>query len=215
MYKQHLSYEELNWYLEASSDTETNMKKMEDMMEHMMECEICQKRLQNMLMISSVCEPQNLGDSLFMLSQEEEIRRELVALRLMMEVKEERMRQVALRLREGILLQRMILKEDLVSRNMVMRGEEQKSMSLNEQIEATQEGGILKVVVACEENRQVTAILMGQREGQEYLMTAEGNWMPEKKVSVAEFKIGELQESYEIYVDIVDSAIIEMQDNIR
>ena len=100
MQQKHLSYEELSRYLEASEDSHSDMKKMEVMMEHIMECEYCQERLQNTLMISSVCEAQNLGNVLLLLEREEEIRRELAELQHEMIERDGQVRQATARLGE-------------------------------------------------------------------------------------------------------------------
>ena len=199
---QHLTYDELEWYLVTSNDLEIDMGWLEDAMEHMITCDYCQQRLQRLLLISSVYDSENRGEAFSVLAHEEEIRREILALRLEISARDQRMQQLAMRLRAGLLRQRMVSGEDLLPKTVVMRGEEDALQVSNEGIIVTREVGIIKVTVACEEEKRVAVILAGQDDSQSVPMVAEAKWLREESIAVAEFEIGEVQESYGVYVDI-------------
>lgn len=88
MQREHLTYEDLEQYLNATDLSETYLCWAEHVMGHLDECEQCQKQMQQMLLISSVCDQDNLESGLFALEKEEDIRRKWSFLRMEMQKQE-------------------------------------------------------------------------------------------------------------------------------
>ena len=98
MEKGHLTYEELERYVDDTDFSEEYMRFCEPVMAHLDTCAVCRDRLDKLVLLSTLTEDVHMASALKLVQQEEQIRRKSVALRLGMMEKEQRMAEVVRRL---------------------------------------------------------------------------------------------------------------------
>ncbi|MBQ7776644.1 MAG: hypothetical protein IJ379_12060 [Lachnospiraceae bacterium] len=198
MQQKHLTYGDLEQYLDTTDVSEEYLCRIESVMQHLDECEHCQKLLQRMLLISSVCDEDNIAGGLAVLKEESVIRRELFALRIEMAEQDERMQELAARFRAGMLKQMVVYHPRAIRASMVARGdgEAMRQSPIRIQFDA----GKVKVFVYCEEGKEVTVILESNQE-KEGLIIKQAKASTEGLV-VLEFDKAENDDKYSFYIDI-------------
>ena len=78
----HLTWEEIEKYIDTSDLSEEYLLWMETVSEHIDACETCQKRIQKAVAIEAALEEENFGQMLELAQQEEEIRRNILICKL-------------------------------------------------------------------------------------------------------------------------------------
>lgn len=198
MEKGHLTYEELERYVDDTDFSEEYMRFCEPVMAHLDTCAVCRDRLDKLVLLSTLTEDVHMASALKLVQQEEQIRRKIVALRLGMMAKEQRMAEVARRLEQGLLLAVSVAKADFLRVQAASRSSEdaeQKPVTVH------YEGGKASVAVRCEQQADVTVILVPIKERDAEIMVAKAEWDQEKGLAIAVFEIAQLEDCYEIYVD--------------
>ena len=82
MEKGHLTYEELERYVEDTDFSEEYMMFCETLMTHLDTCVLCRDRLDKLQLLSTLTEDAYMVSSLNLVRREAQIRRKIVALRL-------------------------------------------------------------------------------------------------------------------------------------
>ncbi len=197
MEKGHLTYDELERYAEDTDFSEDYMMFCEPLMAHLDTCALCRDRLDKMVLLSTLTEDAYMASALNLVRQEEQIRRKIVALRLGMMTKEQRMAEVARRLEQGLLLAVSVAKTDFVK----VQAASRSSDSTEQKVTVHYEEGKASVTVQCEKQADVTVILVPTKEKDAEIMVEEAKWYEEKGLAIATFEIAQLEEGYEIYID--------------
>ena len=198
MEKGHLTYEELERYIDDTDFSEEYMIFCEPLMAHLDTCALCRDRLDKLMLLSTLTEDAHMGSTLKLVGQEAQVRRKIVALRLKMMAEEQRMAEIAARLEQGLLLAISVAKADFMKVQAASRssaGMEQRAVTVH------YEEGKAIVTVRCEKQADVTVILVPIKEKDAEIMVAKAEWCEEKGLAIAEFEIAQLEERYEIYVD--------------
>ena len=198
MEKGHLTYEELERYIEDTDFSEEYMMFCEPLMAHLDTCALCRDRLDKLVLLSTLTEDSYMASALNLVQQETRIRRKIVALRLGMMAEEQRMAEVAARLEQGLLLAVSVAKADFLKVQGALRsgdGTEQKPVTVH------YEEGKASVAVRCEKQADVTVILVPTEEKDAEIMVAKAEWNEEEGLAVAVFELAQLEDGYEIYVD--------------
>ena len=94
MEKRHLTYEELERYIEDTDFSEEYMMFCEPVMEHLDRCALCRERLDKLMLLSTLTEDAYMASALNLVQQETKIRRTIAALRLQVMNEEQRMEEV-------------------------------------------------------------------------------------------------------------------------
>ena len=198
MEKGHLTYEELERYASDTDFSEEYMVFCEPLMEHLDTCPLCRDRLDKLVLISTLIEDTYLAYGLNLVKKEEQIRRKIVALRLSMIAKEQRMAEVAKRLEQGLLLSISVTKADFIK---VQAASRSCGSTENKPVLVSYENGKAYVMVQCPEKAEVTVILEPVKEKDAKIMVEKATWNEEKGMAIAMFEIDRLEDDYEIYVD--------------
>ena len=200
MEKGHLTYEELERYASDTDFSEEYMVFCEPLMEHLDTCPLCRDRLDKLVLISTLMEDTYLAYGLNLVKKEEQIRRKIVALRLSMIAKEQRMAELAKRLEQGLLLSISVAKADFIKAQAVSRSSDSTEQK---QVMVHYEEGKACVMVQCHKQTDVTVILVPAKKKETEIMVNKATWNEEKGMAVAVFEIDRLEDDYEIYVDMI------------
>ena len=200
MQREHLTYEELERYLDDNDLSEEYLCWSEPITEHLDTCAVCRERLDKMLFLSQLLDENNMADVMHLVKKENEIRRRQVALRLELMAEEQRMMEVAKRLQMGMLMALSASKTELVRGRSVARGGEDEKRPAN----AYYEDGILYITVKLEKEADVAVVLVCHDTKDAQPEMKKAKWDAERKEAVAAFEIAELGEKYEAFVDIQD-----------
>lgn len=200
MQREHLTYEELERYIDDNDLSEEYLCWSEPITEHLDDCAFCRQQLDNLFLLSELMDEKNMPDAMRLVGKEEEIRRKQVALRLEIMAEEERMKEVAKRLQMGMLIALSASKTELLRGRSVARGEENEQYPAS----ASYEEGILYITIELEKEADVAVVLVCHDEKDAKPEMKKAVWQEERKVAVAEFEVGELGENYEAFVDIQD-----------
>lgn len=198
MQEAHLSYEELEKYMDESDLSESYLYWSEQVTEHLDICEHCRKRLDKMFMISELWKEENIEASVRLVGKEEDIKRKIIALRLEVMAEKQWMLEVARQLKLGALLTMSTTKAEILRGRSVARGE----ACLKRTVHISYHDGVLGVIVELSKPADVAVVLAqpDKMEAKPWIKMAE--WQEECQYAVAEFEVGELAENYEIYVDV-------------
>ena len=198
MRDEHLTYEELERYIDDSDLSQEYLLWSEPVTEHLDVCPACRERLDKLFLLSELSRDENIESSMRLVSREAQIRTHAVALRLEIMAENQRMLEVAQRLQMGALLAVSVAKADFLKKQSVFRGEEtteQKTVSVR------YDNDCIYVTVALSEEKDVTVVLASV-DGKEAPRMQCAVWQEENKTALAEFKVDMLKDDYEIYVDI-------------
>lgn len=77
----HLSVEEIKKYINKNDLTEEYLLWLEKATQHLDDCAICRKRVQEAILIEEMCEENNIADVLKFAAQEEDIRKSITELK--------------------------------------------------------------------------------------------------------------------------------------
>ena len=94
MDKRHLTYEELERYIEDTDFSEEYMLFCEPLMVHLEMCALCRERLDKLLLLSTLTKEAYMASALNLVQHETKIHRKIAALRLQMMDEEQRMEEV-------------------------------------------------------------------------------------------------------------------------
>lgn len=200
MQREHLTYEELEQYMDDSDLSEAYLCWSEPITEHLDTCAVCRERLDKMFLLSQLLDEKNVADAMHLVRREEEIRRKQVALRLELMAEEKRMLEVAKCLQMGMLMALSTSKTELVRGRSVARGEEDEKRPAN----AYYEDGALYITVKLEKEADVAVVLICHDTEDAQPEMKKAIWDEERKEAVAVFEVAELGENYEAFVDIQD-----------
>lgn len=200
MRDEHLTYEELERYIDDSDLSQEYLLWSEPVTEHLDVCPACRERLDKLFLISELSRDENIVSSMRLVSREKQIRVRAVALRLEIMAENQRMLEVARRLQMGAVLAMSVGKAELLKKQSVARGTD---MAYGRSVTVHHEKGHLYVSVVLSEEKDVTVVLV-PAAGKEAPKMQSAIWQEEQKVAIAEFKVNNLEEKYEIYVDIQD-----------
>lgn len=203
MEQRHLSYEDMERYLDTTEFSDEYLCWTETVMEHLNECEHCNKLLRRMLMISFVCEEDSMANGLSLLEKESEIRRTLTSLQLEVTAGEARIKELAYRLQMGMMMHVFAYKNDLTERYAVARGECVDEQSEQETVKVRYDEKHIRVKIRCKKEQKATVIITSEDENGKEPMVADAVWSEQESVAVAEFEVTELSEAYSVFVDIV------------
>ena len=78
----HLSYEELEKYMDETDLSESYLCWSEQMTEHLDACKDCRERLEKLFLLSELWKEENAAGAIRLVGKEEELEREIVALGL-------------------------------------------------------------------------------------------------------------------------------------
>ena len=198
MRDEHLTYEELERYMDDTDLSQEYLLWSEAVTEHLDTCAVCRERLDKLFLLSELSRDENIELSMRLVSREAQVRARAVALRLEIMAENRRMLEVAQRLQMGALLAMSVAKTDFLKKQSVVRGDE---VNEEKQVTVCYENGNVYVSVALSEEKDVTVVLASV-DGKEAPVMQCAVWQEEKNVAVAEFKVEQLEEKYEIYVDI-------------
>lgn len=199
MRDEHLTYEELERYMDDADLSQEYLLWSEPVTEHLDMCAVCRERLDKLFLLSELCRDENIESSMRLVSREMQIRARAVALHLEIMAENQRMLEVARRLQMGVLLAVSASKADFLKKQSVVRGDE---VSEEKQVTVSYESGRVCVSVALSEEKDVTVVLASV-DSKEVPRMQCAVWQEEKKTAVAEFEVEQLEEKYEIYVDIL------------
>ena len=200
MRDEHLTYEELERYMDDTDLSQEYLLWSEPATEHLDACAVCRERLDKLFLLSELTGDENIVSSVRMVSREEQLRMRVVALRLEIMAENQRMLEVAQRLQMGALFAMSASKADLLRRQSVARGDE---VNEGKQVTVCYKSGRVCVSVALSEEKDVMVVL-ASGDTKEAPIMQKAVWHEERKVAVAEFEVEQLDEKYEIYVDIRD-----------
>ena len=82
MQEAHLSYEELEKYMDETDLSESYLCWSEQMTEHLDTCKYCRERLEKLFLLSELWKEENVAAAIRLVGKEEELEREIVALGL-------------------------------------------------------------------------------------------------------------------------------------
>jgi len=198
MRKEHLTYEELERYIDDSDLSQEYLCWSEPVTEHLDACVACRERLDKLFLLSELTGGENIATSMRLVSREKQLRTRAVALRLEIMAENQRMLEVAQRLQMGALFAMSASKADLLRRQSVTRGDEAIQ---GKQVTVCYESGRVCVSVALLEEKEVTVVL-APVDVKVAPIVQSAVWQEEQKVAVAEFEVEQLEEKYDIYVDI-------------
>jgi len=198
MRDEHLTYEELERYIDDTELSQEYLLWSETMTEHLDMCAVCRKRLDKLFLLSELSREENIERSIRLVGREAQMRTRVVALRLEIMAENQRMLEVAQRLQAGAVLAMSVSKEDVLKKQSVARGNE---IGEEKQITVCYKDGAVCVSVALSEGKDVTVVLASV-DGKEAPIMQKAVWQEEQKAAVAEFKVEQLEEKYEIYIDI-------------
>lgn len=77
----HLSVEEIKKHINKNDLTEEYLLWLEKATQHLDDCAICRKRVQEAILIEEMCEENNIADVLKFAAQEEDIRKSITELK--------------------------------------------------------------------------------------------------------------------------------------
>lgn len=198
MRETHLSIDEMEKYIDTSDLSEEYLLWMEEVSEHVLNCQRCQQALQKAMLIESISDEWGLQSALELAAKEEEIRRNLLIAKLQQMQEQARMAEVVQRLTQGAIQPLVMQRRDLQRRAGVARGETGSNVKLPQGVEITaREEQILVKVPSQDSARHVTVLL--DRKGLQPEVR-EAVWNESEKVWTAEFTIANPQETFEIYV---------------
>ena len=201
MHNEHLTYEELERYMDDTDFSQEYLCWSEPVTEHLDACAVCRECLDKLFLFSELSKDENIETSVRLVSREEKIRMRAVALRLEIMAESRRMLEVAQRLQIGAMLAVSASKADLLRKQSISRGADRKE---EKQVTVSYENGHVSVSVALSEEKDVTVVLTSG-DGKKAPVMQEAVWQETEKVAVAEFKVDMLNDNYEIYVDIRDN----------
>jgi uncharacterized protein (DUF2132 family) len=197
MQQKHMTYEDFEQYLDTSEVSEEYLCRIEGIMQHLDECEHCQKILQRMILISSVCDEDSIAGGLDLLKKESVIRRELFALRIEMVEQSKRMQELASRFRAGLLKQMEFFEPKAVKYLKVEL--ENNTVADQSPINVYFDDPKVKVLIYCEEGKEVTVILEPQQENGDLIIKRE---RARAGYVMLEFDKEEKRSKYTFYIDI-------------
>ena len=200
MWDKHLTYEELERYIDDTDFSQEYLLWSEPMTEHLDMCVACRERLDKLFLLSELTRDENIVPSVRLISRETQLRARMVALRLEIMAENQRMLEVAGRLQMGALLAVKVSKEDFLRKQSVSRGTEGCGL---ETVSVQYEKGKACVSVSLPEEKKVTVIL-SSTDVKSVPCVKEATWYETKKIAVAEFDVERLESAYEIYVDMQD-----------
>lgn len=82
MQEVHVSYEELEKYMDETDLSEPYLCWSERITEHLKNCMYCRRRLDRMFLVSELCKAGNVAAAIRLAGKEEELKREIDVLRL-------------------------------------------------------------------------------------------------------------------------------------
>lgn len=198
MQEAHLSYEELEKYMDESDLSEAYLCWSEQVTEHLDVCEHCRKRLDKLFLLSELWKEDNIAASVRLVGREETIKRKIIALRLELMAENRRMLEVARQLRLGALLTMYTTKAEILRGRSVARGEE----SAERTVQVSYNDGVLSVMVGLSKPADVVVVLTQPDKTDAPPWVEMARWQEEEQLAIAEFEVGELAENYEIYVEV-------------
>lgn len=198
MRDEHLTYEELERYIDDTDLSREYLLWSEPVTEHLDVCAACRDRLDKLFLLSELTGDENIVPSIRLVSRESQVRTQAVALHLEIMAENQRMLEVARRLKIGAFLAMSASKTDLLRKQSVVRSDE---INEKKQITVCYESGHIRVSVALPEEKDVTVVLV-PKDGKEAPGMQCAVWHEEQKVAVAEFEVDKLKDDYEIYISV-------------
>lgn len=196
---QHLSYEDIERFLDDTDLSDEYLIWLDEIMEHLDGCKFCQEKIEHARNISVICAEENTGAVTELLQREPILYNQLAAQRLEQIYQQTRIRQAAERLKEGLLIQMMILKSDLLCQKSAVRGTEEEICS---EVQVRYDKDRILVVVPCQRRTDVVVILVRNDNGMMESKATEAVWSETECGMIAEFAEVQPAEAYEIYIDM-------------
>ena len=201
----HLTIEDLEKYMDTSDLSEEYLLWMEGINQHLEECEKCQKLLDKVVELECVCDENNFADLLKLAQKEEEIRRNMVACKLLQMCQSEETQETAKVIMEEAVKQlqmnavrSFVLQASAMPRYAgAVRGEEECSLKSGDGVEITAEDGMLLVKTTDSDKSKFTAVLDSKENDP---MICEASWDEEAQKWVANFAMDDVRDSFEIYI---------------
>ena len=201
----HLTWEEIEKYIDDSDVSEEYLLWFQQVSEHIEACELCQNRIQKAVIMEEMLEEANINHMLKLANQEEEIRRNIVICKMYQMAQDNNTKED---LKQG--LQQMIQKmqQDVVKtyflqamsmqkRAGVARGEKVSLGNGKDDLRTEYEDGILRVYRNNEPKKEFSAVLNRKEKNPQI---AKALWVEETECFVAEFKMNDIKTDFEIYI---------------
>lgn len=201
----HLTWEEIEKYLDTADETEEYLLWMEKVSHHIETCELCEKRIQKALITETMLQEENLGKMLKLAQQEEDIRRNILICKLYqmsLEKKiDEEWKENLMNIMNGIQKQSLnpyVFHVAAMQRKAsVTRGEENVPVPKEEKIEIRYDKNCLQIWDKKEPEKKFMAVL---NHAEKKPQIAKALWAEERECFVAEFEVGEQEKDFEIYI---------------
>lgn len=207
----HLTIEDLEKYMDTSDLSEEYLLWMEGINQHLDECERCQKLLDKAIEIEYVCEEENFADMLKLAEREEEIRRNMVACKLMQMCQSDETQDAAkVIMIEAIKQLQMnavhsyVLQLSAMPRYAtVARGEEEYALKSEGGMEITTENGVLQLKTAESDKQKKFTAVLDRKENSP--MVCEASWDEETQKWIAKFDMADVPDQFEVHIiDVAD-----------
>ena len=200
----HLTWEEIEKYIDTSDLTEEYLLWMEQVSEHIDACEICQKRIQKAAIIEGALEEDNFSQMLELAQHEEEIRRNILICKLYQmsqddntrEELQQTMMQIIQKMQQQAVQAYILQAVAMQKRAGVSRGEEYFAKR-EDGLEISYKDSLLQVCFIKDSSKNYLAVLNQDGKAPQI---AEAVWTEEKDCFVAEFEIEESLTEFEIYI---------------
>lgn len=199
----HLTWQEIEKYLDTSDFTDEYLLWMENVSEHIDECEICQKRIHKAMITEHLLEEDNIKRMFELASQEEEIRKNIVICKLFQMAQNRNeldnrkhdliniIQNMQTQMTKAYVIQTAMLQRQAG----VSRGNE--NSIAKEDLEIRYENHCLQVSQKNEPEKKFSVVL--NQDGKEPQI-AQALWKDSKECYVAEFEWDNNQTNFEIYL---------------
>lgn len=214
MRDKHLTSEEIIKYMDASDMSEDYLLWMEETVEHILTCDVCQEKLNRAMTAESICDEEGLAAGLKLMEYEEEIRKNILITHLNRMQEQTRIAELIDHIQSGYVERFTFSMADLRRSAGVVRGTDQQcgqqvtlEKSENklllripgEMVKESREG----TAEACIKEMQSRLMVILHIEDEEPIVE-EAFWDEACGQYVAELDVCEPGEKLEIYVDICE-----------
>lgn len=200
----HLTWEEIEKYIDTSELSEEYLLWMETVSEHLDACKICQKRIQKAVAIEAALEKENFGQMLELAQQEEEIRRNILICKLYQmsqddstkaELKQA-MTQIMQKMQQQVVQAYILQAVAMQQRAGVSRGEEY-FVKREDGLEISYTDSLLQVCFTKDSSKSYSVVLNQDGKAPQI---AGAVWSDVKDCFVAEFEIEDTLTEFEVYI---------------
>ena len=201
----HLTWEEIEKYIDDSDVSEEYLLWFQQVSEHIETCELCQNRIQKAVFMEEMLEEDNFNHMLELANQEEEIRRNIVICKMYQMAQDNNtkedlkqgLQQMIQKMQQEVVKTYFLQAMPMQKRAGVARGEKVSLGNDKDDLRTEYEDGILRVYCNNDPKKEFSAVLNIEGKNPQI---AKALWMEKTECFVAEFEMDDIQTDFEIYI---------------